>query len=189
MRTLFGGAVRLFRQTWQRLFLIDILYKVIAFVLLTPLLGVVFRTIIATSGSAALSDADILSLFLGPVGWICFILVGAIGLGIVALEQASLLGILYAKTLDKNLKPIAAFQFARAHAWPVVQVTIRIVTLVLLAITPFLAIAAAVYFSLLTVYDINYYLKEKPVPFRIAIGVGALLVAALTVLLLRLCTS
>ncbi len=189
MSALIGGILRVFRHRWKQLVLTDIIYKVIAFVLLTPLVGGLFRMLIAVSGSAVLSDVDILFFFLGPVGWFCFILVGALGLGIVALEQASLTGIIGAKTTAKALGPVGALRFASANAWPVIQVTTRIVALTLVAIAPFLTVAAAVFFALLTEYDINYYLKEKPPVFGVAIGIGVIIMVMLVALLLRLFTG
>ena len=189
MSSLIGGTVRTFHRSWKQLVLTDIVYKVIALVLLTPLVGGLFRLLVAISGSAVLSDVDILFFFLGPVGWICSISVGALWLGIVALEQASLTGIICAKTADKNLGPVGAIRFALANAWPVIRVTARIVALTLLTATPFLGLAAAVYFTLLTDYDINYYLKEKPPVLGLAVGIGVILMLALVVLLLRLFTG
>ncbi len=46
-----------------------------------------------------------------------------------------------------------------------------------------------VYFALLTEYDINYYLKEKPPEFLAALGIGGVIVATLLALLLRLFTG
>jgi len=183
------ATLRDFRSSWKALVLTDIAFKVIAFIVLTPLAGILFRVLIALSGRAVLSDIDILMFFLGPVGWICGIVVGAIGLAIVALEQASLMGVLCAQTGDRRLGVAGALRFAGGNAWPVIQVTARIVALTLLAAAPFLAIAAVVYFSLLTEYDINYYLKEKPPVFGVALGIGGALLAGLAVLLLRLCTG
>jgi glycerophosphoryl diester phosphodiesterase len=171
------------------LVLTDIVYKAISLVLLTPLVGGLFRLLVAISGSALLSDVDILFFFLGPVGWICSISVGALWLGIVALEQASLMGIICAKKADKNLGPVRAIRFAFANAWPVIRVTARIVALTLLTATPFLGLAAAVYLTLLSEYDINYYLKEKPPVWAVAVGIGVILMLSLVVLLLRLFTG
>jgi glycerophosphoryl diester phosphodiesterase len=136
-----------------------------------------------------LSDVDILMFFLGPIGWICLILLGALWLGIVALEMASLTGVLCAEAADRRLTSPAALRFAAASAWPVLRLTARMVAWTLLAAAPFLAVAAVVYFTLLTAYDINYYLQEKPPVFLVAVGIGAVIVLALTVLLLRLFTG
>jgi len=54
---------------------------------LTPLVGILFRILLATSDKSVLADQDILFFFLGLVGWICFVVVGGLRLGIVALES------------------------------------------------------------------------------------------------------
>ena len=44
---------------------------------------------------------------------------------------------------------------------------------------PFLAALVAIYFMLLTEYDINYYLKEKPPAFAVSVAIGGIIVATL----------
>lgn len=182
-------AAGVFRQSWRSLFLTDAVYKLLAFVLLSPLLGVLFRVLIAMSGAAVLSDMDILFFLLGPLGWACLVSIAALWLGIVALEQASLLGILGAKAANQNLGTIGALRFAFANAGPVIRVTTRITALTLLTAVPFLAAATLAYATLLTEFDINFYLKEQPPVFKATLAIGSILAASLTALLLRLLSS
>ncbi len=189
VHSLLQGTTRLFRASWRSLFWTDVLFKIIAFIFLTPLMGILFRALIATSGNAVISDVDILYYFLRPMGWGCAILVGAIWLGIVALEQAALMGVLCAESVGRKCGPLDALRFAAANAWPVIRVTGHIVVLTLLATVPFVAVAAVVYFTLLTKHDINYYLHDKPPVFGVAVGLGSLIAAALVALLMRLITG
>jgi glycerophosphoryl diester phosphodiesterase len=187
--SLLGSALRDLRKCWQVLAVTDIAFKLLAFVVLTPLAGLLFRVLLAAAGNSVLCDLDILYFFLGPRGWLLLIFVGAAWLGIVALEQASLLAILRARSANQRLGLLAALRFVSANAWPVMRVTARMVAFTLLVMAPFLVAAAAVYATLLTDYDINYYLKERPRVFQVALGIGAMLAVALTVLLLRLFTG
>ncbi len=166
--------------------LTDIIYKILAFVVLTPLLGILFRILISLSGDAVLSDTDILFFFLRPAGWACLIVAGALWLAIIALEQASLIGILGADADGQCLGVIGSLRFASTKAIPVVRLTTRIVAYLLLVIAPFLVIAGLVYLTLLTEFDINYYLKEKPPAFMLAVSIGCVLAVVLTIILLRL---
>ncbi len=188
-RQLIGDTVHALRSFGKELALTDLVFKIIAFIVLTPLVGVLFRVLLAWSGSAVLSDVDILFFFLGPVGWVCFIVVGSLSIGIIALEQASLMAILYAGTVGQRPGIWGALRFAYVRAWPVIQLTTRVIVSTLLAATPFLAVAALVYFNLLTTYDINYYLQERPPVFLVALGVGAIILVTLLALLLRLFTG
>lgn len=189
MPDVFHEASRDFRRCLVQLLITGITYKLIAFVVLTPLVGILFRTILAVSGHDVLSDVDIVFFFLGPVGGCCLVIAAALWLAVLALEQASLLSILAARLANKSPTPLGAIWFAMTHAWPVFQVTSRVVAWGLLAASPFLAVAGLVYYSLLTEFDINYYLQERPPAFRIAVGVGIVLAIGLGAVLLRLVTS
>ncbi|MGB0597964.1 MAG: glycerophosphodiester phosphodiesterase family protein [Rubripirellula sp.] len=175
-----------FRSCWKQLLLTDVIYKLIAFTLLTPLLGTLFRVLVSLSGDDVLSDTDIAYFFLQPVGWICLILAGAVWLGVVALEQASLLGILCARDDEKRLSILGALSFAAKKSVPVLLMGIRLVTYTLVVVVPFLAVAGLVYWFLLTEFDINYYLNEKPPEFLTAVAIGVLLAVILIAILLRL---
>jgi len=179
MKSPLADGLQAIAGCWKTLVATDLLYKILAFILLTPLLGSLFRFLLATLGDEVLSDVEIAMFFLGPAGWLCLIVVGSLWLGIVFLEQTSLLGILAAKQVDRSVTPLGALRFAAAHAASVVRLTLRILVLILGAVAPFLVVAAIVYFSLLTEYDINYYLKESPPVFRVAVGIGVVLVLGL----------
>ena len=183
-----------FRSSWKELVLTDIAYKIVAFVLLTPLVGILFRVLVGVSGrvvggKAVLADQDILHFMLGPVGWVCFIAVGGLWLGIVALEQATLMGIVAVAGRGERLPVSGALRFAAANGRPVVLVAAKMLALTLLTAAPFLAVVGLAYFLLLGSHDINYYLTDKPVEFWVAIGLGGVLVAGLLAVLLRLATS
>ncbi len=188
MSTVLGDTVRDFRCNWKQLFLGDLIYKAIAFILLTPLVATLFRMLIATSGGAVLADQDILLFFLAPVGWFCLITVGSLWIGIVAIELATLMAVLVTSS-EQPIHLSEAFRYASANAWRVSQVTARMVAFTLLTAAPFLVIAGVVYFALLSEFDINYYLKEKPPAFLVAVGIGAVLVVILFAVLLRLFTG
>ncbi|MEO1981565.1 MAG: glycerophosphodiester phosphodiesterase [Fuerstiella sp.] len=184
-RSLIADSLRDFRSAWKKLALAAIAYEIIAFILLTPLVGLQFRIGLAASGNAVLADQDILLFFLGPVGWFCLTTVGTLWLGIAALRQSTLMAVL-ASTGHQHIGLVDALQFARANAWQVVQVTARIITYTLLTIVPFLVVAAAVYFTLLSEYDINFYLQEQPPVFLVAVGIGGVIVVTLVTVLLYL---
>ncbi|QDU94638.1 glycerophosphodiester phosphodiesterase [Lignipirellula cremea] len=173
-----------FRQGGKSLALTDGFYKLLALILLTPLLGLLFRISLLLAGKSVLADQDILFFFLGPVGWCVAILTGAVWLGILAIEQAALLAVLQARTAGHRFGPLAALRTVLPLAWPVLQLTGRIVAWGLLAILPFAVLAGLTWSQLLTEFDINYYLQERPPAFWQAIGIGLVLLASLGSLLL-----
>lgn len=185
--SLLTSCIHTFRLSWKALALTDIVYKVVGFVVLAPLVAVLFRVFLAFSGRSVLVDQDILFFLLGPVGWVSLIIVGAAWIAIVALEQAALMLIAYGAAEDQRVGVRSALYFAARHAWPVFRVTARMVALVLAAGAPFLAVAGVVYLLLLTQYDINFYLAEKPPVFWVAaVLIGCVLSAMVVVLALML---
>ena len=157
--------------------------------LLTPLVTILFRALLVMSGKAVLADQDILLFFVQPAGLLSGVLVGGLVLAILAPEQAALMAVLYANLARRRIDLVAALRFALAHAWPVLRLTARIVGATLLAVAPFLAALGLTYVMLLGDYDINFYLKERPPVFLVALGVGGVVVVTLTAVLLRLFTG
>jgi glycerophosphoryl diester phosphodiesterase len=183
---LFRSIATTIARSWQSLVAADILYKLLAFSVLMPLFVVLFHSVLTLTGQGVLSDVDIALFFAGPVGWICAIAFGAIWLTIMALEQATLLCIMAARAKGRRISVTAALQFTLQRSWNVLMVTARLIGWSLAILTPFLLIAGAVYLLLLSEYDINYYLNERPSEFRLAVAMGVGLAVLLTGVLLRL---
>ncbi len=163
----------------------DLAYKLLAMVVLTPLLTILLQGLLVVRGNRVLSDIDIAKFFIGPLGWLCAIVIGAVWLGILALEQASLLAILAAKSQGKQISPLGALSYALNQTVCVVRVAGRLTAVSLLIAAPFLLVAGSIYFFVLSEYDINYYLDERPLVFRIVVGIAVILGAGLLTLLLR----
>jgi len=110
-RSLLAAIADDLRKSWKVLFLTDVTYKLIAFVVLTPVIGILFRGLLAASGNSILTDQDILLFFLGPIGWVCIVAIGALWLAIIALEQAALLGIVAAATQQRQMRVVPALKY------------------------------------------------------------------------------
>ena len=174
-----------FGLAWKELFLTDIVYKVIAFVVLVPLVGLLLRIALAASGTQVLADQDILYFLLSPIGWGTLVVVGGAWIAIVALEQAALMTIVAAASQDRRTSVRQALLQTIPLTWPVLQVTGRLVAIALITAAPFLLAIGGVYLALLGEYDINYYLTEKPPAFWIAVALAGCIGTVLVVALLR----
>jgi glycerophosphoryl diester phosphodiesterase len=177
-----------FRVGWKDLCVTDILYKIVAFVLLTPLVGLLYRVLLGLTGRTVLADEDILRFLLGPVGWISLVALSAISIAIIALEMAALMIIAVGAHQNLRVRARAALFFAAPQALDTINVAARIVVRVVLISLPFLAVGGLVYWWLLTEFDINYYLQEQPREFWLAASlIGPILVAlAITLLLVTI---
>ncbi|MFT5299900.1 MAG: glycerophosphoryl diester phosphodiesterase [Mariniblastus sp.] len=185
MRELILASSSDFGRCWKRLFLTGIAYQLLAFILLTPLVSVLFRIFVSASGKTLLADQDILFFFLSPLGWLCLISVGSLWLGITALQIAGMMAIV-ADSAPNGMRPVQALRYAMKKTWPVIKLTARVVLFSSLSVVPFLGLTAAVYFALLGEFDINFYLTKKPPVFFVAVGIAAIIVISMGAVLLRL---
>ncbi len=182
----FRSLLTVFRENWKTLALTHIAYKIIQFVLLVPVVALLFRGFVAFSGRAVLADQDILTFFLSPIGWLALLVIGAVSIAILALEQTALAAVLFFRTAAHRLTVRQALIFAGQKTWPVLQVTARMVGWSLLAAVPFLIAAGGVYLFFLTDYDINFYLTKRPPAFVAAVALGGVLGTGLLLVLVWL---
>ena len=183
--SVFWMAVGDFLRAWPRLLTADVIYKIIAFVLLAPLVSLTLKLFMASKGASVLADQDILFFILSPLGLTALVVVGAVSLAILALEQACLMAIGFAETRELQVRTTDALWFGTRRAWPVVMMTLRIFVRVLLIALPFLAASGLIYLLLLAEHDINYYLAQKPPVFLFAVGTVAVLLAVMAALIIR----
>lgn len=181
----FIGAVGDFLRAWPRLLATDVVYKIIAFVVLAPMVGLALQFFMSTSGSSVLADQDILFFVLSPVGLAALVMVGAVSLAILTLEQACLMAIGFGETRDLHVRTTDALWYGARHSWSVVMLALRIFIRVLLIALPFLVVGAIVYLLLLREHDINFYLAERPPIFLFAAGAIVALLVVMTVLVIR----
>jgi glycerophosphoryl diester phosphodiesterase len=173
------------KATWPQLAITDILYKILAFVILTPLTAALVRMVVSMSGRTVLADEDLLFFLVRPLGWLSLILLGGVILAIIGLEQAALMSIVLGERKSAEMDFWRALVFVTGRAWSVLKVTALIVARVLLIAAPFLVLVGLTYKLLLTRHDINFYLTEKPPEFSWAVGIATVLVAVLVILLAR----
>ena len=187
IQAIYSQVLTDFRATWKQLIAIDVAYKLASFALLVPFSGLVLRGFLAVKGTTVVADKDILLLTLSPVGVLGVIIVGAVGLAIIALEQTCLMVIGFGAARGVKVGFVDALWFAARSAVSVLGLTVRVVSRVLLIVVPFLATGALVFFALLTEFDINFYLNETPPIFWVAVGlIAAILVVLALVLVPRL---
>ncbi len=180
-----GIVLRRLGQTWQQVLVTHVAYTALAFLVLVPLLGLAGRALMALAGRPVLADQDIAYFLLSPLGTVSLVVVAALAIAIVALESASLMAIAAATGRGRYLGTVNALKFAAFRTARILSFTARLVIRLLLIVLPFLAAAAAVAWLLLTDYDINYYLSERPPVFTWAAVIIAVLLLAMTVVVVR----
>jgi glycerophosphoryl diester phosphodiesterase len=171
--------------TWRPLFLIHLAYAALGVLLLAPLTGALIRLLIGLSGRTVLADQDIAYFVLTPLGMASLILVAAVLIAIMALEQASMMAIGANLPSGPRSRILDALAFAAGRAHRILAFAVRLVARLLLLAAPFLLAGAAVAWLLITNYDINYYLQTRPAEFWIAAAIIGLLLAVMLSLVVR----
>ncbi len=185
VRDVLASAFEELQRNWRQLAATDLFYQLAAFALLVPLVSLGIRPLVSLSGSAVLSDQDILRFVLSPVGVAALVAAAAGRIAVLALGQACLMGIAFVDDRGARLPAISVIAWGSRRLVGILAVAFRLVVKVLLLCSPFLALAALAYSLLLTDFDINYYLKERPPAFWTAATIIGALLLGMTALLLR----
>ncbi|MFC1826638.1 glycerophosphodiester phosphodiesterase family protein [Thermodesulfobacteriota bacterium] len=183
----FRNALRVLRKSIGQIVTTHLAYVALGMALFTPLMGIIGKFLLSLSGQSVLSDLDIAYFFLTPLGMAALILFVALLITILVFELASLMAISAGSVQGLHIGIMSALYFTARRARRIFFFAIRLVIRVLVIVLPFLAVSIAITWFLITDYDINYYLTEKPPVFLAAVVViGLLLLTMFTVLIRKL---
>jgi len=189
LQTMRADAVALTRQfldNWVRFLPIHIAVGILVFTVLTPMATVLLRLAVSLSGEAALSDQDILFFVLSPFGFVSLLVLGSVFSIIVFLEHAALLVVAWSINEGRAAAVKQVLLFLGGRMWGLFRLAVLVLLRVLLNLLPFVLLLLLLYRLLLSDYDINYYLAEKPPEWQWAIALGASVAVACVANLLRL---
>ena len=176
---------RVLRKSLGQIFTAHLAYVALGMALFTPLVGIVGRFLLSLSGQSVLSDLDIAYFFLTPIGMVAVILFVALLITILVFELASLMAVSTGSVQGLHIGIVSSVYFTARRAKRIFLFAIRLVIRVLVIVLPFLAVGGAVAWFLITDYDINYYLSEKPPMFLAAVAVIGLLLLTMSAKLIR----
>ncbi|MEA3412515.1 MAG: glycerophosphodiester phosphodiesterase [Pseudomonadota bacterium] len=183
--TIWQGVALGWRRDWRTFVVLHLVYTGLGVVVLAPLVGLLVRLMLRLSGRPALADQDILGFALTVPGLVSMILVVAVLISVMALEQVSLMGVAVASAGGRQTGLLDALLLPVIRIRDILSFALRLVVRVLVLVVPFLALGGAVAWMLLTDHDINYYLSERPPVFKAAVAVIATLLIVMTILLVR----
>jgi len=173
------------RRLWldrSSVFATHCVYSVLGFVLFAPLLSLVGWLLLKLADEPAISDQDIAWFLLSLPGMLALILFATLLVTILGFELATLMTLGAGTLHGRRLGTLDALRFTAAKARHILSFALRLVIRMLLLTLPFL-VAAAIAWSLLSEFDINYYLSEQPPNFWIAVVVIGLLLLVMLALL------
>jgi glycerophosphoryl diester phosphodiesterase len=172
LRSEAGVLTRRFRDNWTHFLAIHVVVSLLVFMVLTPLATLLLRLAVSFSGSAALSDQDILFFILSPFGFLCALFLGSVFSIIVFLGHGALLVVAGSVSAGEAASVREVMVFLAGRMVGLFRLALLVLLRVLLNVLPFVLLLLLIYIGLLSDYDINYYLAEKPPEWRLAIGLG-----------------
>ena len=169
--------------------LIHLSVRLLAAAVIVPLSGVVLAAALAASGQNVVTDQDIVGFLLTPAGLAAALIL--VGLSIVAsvLDVAVMTDTLRRQEHRMHRAVISGLRLFLGRFTGLFAFAVQLVLRVLLIAAPFLLLGAAIAWLALGRYDINYYLTYRPPAFLAAAGLGGVLLAGLTVLLVARLSS
>ncbi len=180
-----NGSWSDFKHAWRGLALTDLVYKLVAVAVLSPLTALFLRWLMTRTHTQVLTDADIALFFINtPEGIVALFIGGALILTITILEVACLMGIGFAGKEGARLGMARALAFGAMKAQAVLRLAFHLVWRVLLGSVPFVLAVGATYWFMLAGHDINFYLARKPPVFWTALSLAGLVLGGLAAVLL-----
>jgi glycerophosphoryl diester phosphodiesterase len=180
-RALFSMVVGLFSASWRHrrnLFVTALMLRFLSLVVLWPFFGWLMQRLIQMSGQDALTDQEIASFVMSPMGLVGAVGVATVGVGILAIEQSSLMLQAFGAFEGYRVSPVRAVVWGMKRFGSTLLLCLQIVVRSLALLLPFVAAIAALAWWLLGDADINYYLTDRPFKFWLALGGGGLVVSA-----------
>ena len=185
---MFQSIVQSYRyalRLWAPLLASHVFVRLVATAVLLPLIGLVLAFTLSFSDQSALTDQDIARFLFTPVGAIGAVIVGATIIIAAVVDVAFMTAVIRSEqgTIARSLRVAAGFLVSalpRLFAFAV-GLLIR----VLLILLPFLAVVGVAASLLLTEFDINYYLANRPPAFLWVLAIGGVSAAALVLVLLE----
>jgi len=140
----------------------EIWFSLIYAAVLVPLTAWSLNKLLVPGGPLAVSNEDIITFFLSPLGVLFVLLSIAFFLGLAFLEQVGLIVISLAAVEGRVLSASSALWESLAHFLPIIRLGLLQAMVFGAASLPFLAAGALTYVSFLGEHDINYYLSAQP---------------------------
>lgn len=181
--------VKEFAENWQPFLVIHVVVNFLMLLLLVPGAALLLRLAVWFSGDVVLSDQDILFYFISPVGLIFGGLLAAVYTILLLFENAALITAVRFHHA-RGLVSVSSVMVSLAGRLPrLFKLALLILFRIVLNTLPLLLGIALVYKALLSAYDINFYLFNKPPEWYMALAIAGLMMLVWGVRMFYLLTA
>ncbi len=150
----------------------ELLYRIAAVVIFTPLVAWVASRLIGLSGSGVISNYDIAGFFLSLPGQLYLAVVVSLGFALTFFEFGGLIALTLAVHRGARIQLPQLFRFLAVSLPGLWRLSLRQFLVYFAIAIPCLAACGFAYLFFLTESDINYYLIAKPKEFWITVGIA-----------------
>jgi hypothetical protein len=164
---------------------LHVAFTLLGITIFAPLVGLTGQGLLRLSGEPAVADQDIARFLLSPAGLVALIVFAALLIGIVAFEQSSMMRIALGRSRGEPVRVVDGLWFTAVRAHAVFLFAAHLTARFLVIVLPFLSVGAVIAWWLISDYDINYYLADKPREFILAAALIALVLAVMVFVLVR----
>jgi glycerophosphoryl diester phosphodiesterase len=151
-----------FRARWREALGFHVLIQLLGLAIFTPMTAWIGRRLVQASGEPVISNFDIASFVLSPIGAAGIVLVVALTVSLLLAEFAGLSYIAESAIARRGVSLAATIYFVLRKLPRLALLSARVFLRLVLLALPFLAAAGFVWFATLRGHDINYYLAEEP---------------------------
>jgi glycerophosphoryl diester phosphodiesterase len=151
-----------FRSHWREALGFHVLIQLLGLAIFTPMTAWIVRRLVQASGEPVISNFDIASFVLSPIGAFGILLVAALTVSLLLGEFAGLSYIADRAIARRGVSLAATIAFVLRKLPQLALLSARVFLRLLLLALPFLAAAGLVWLATLRGHDINYYLAEEP---------------------------
>ena len=173
-----------FRSHWREALGFHVLIQLLGVAIFTPMTTWIGWRLVQASGEPVISNFDIASFVLSPIGAFGVLLVVALTLSLLLAEFAGLSYVAERAIARRDASLAATVYFVLGKLPQLALLSARVFLRLALLALPFLAAAGFMWFATLRGHDINYYLAEEPPEWKrarltaMALAVAYALVAA-----------
>ncbi len=169
-----GLAPRLwrdFRREFTPFLLYDLYVKIIGAALLAPLASWAVAALLAATGRLSLSNAEIFSFAISPLGLTAILVSATVTLGLAFADQLGLIALAARAMAGERASVLEAIRLTARKLPSLLGLGALQAVFYGLALAPFLAAAGLAYLLLPLRYDVNYLITVRPPVFWVALVV------------------
>jgi glycerophosphoryl diester phosphodiesterase len=171
-----------FRSHWREALGFHVLIQLLGLAIFTPMTAWIGRRLVQASGEPVISNFDITSFVLSPLGAASILAVAALTVSLLLAEFAGLSYVAERAIAHRGVSLVRTIYFVLRRLPQLAVLSVLVFLRLVLLALPFLAAAAYTWFTTLDGHDINYYLAEEPPEWKRARLAAVALAAAYALL-------